>query len=660
MQSTTSPFNLSRRSLLSGVVASSALVMLHPFSARAAANQAHLRIMETTDLHVHVFPYDYYSDKPNDTLGLARTASIVDAIRAEATNSILVDNGDFLQGNPMGDYIAYQRGMKDGDIHPVIAAMNVLGYDCGTLGNHEFNYGLDFMFKVLNGANFPLVCANLTKGALAADARQDQLFLKPYVILDRKVKDGAGTEHAIRVGLIGFVPPQIMSWDAKHLEGKANARDIVKAAQAWVPQMREEGADIVIALSHSGIGQQDYAENLENASVPLAAVDGIDAIVTGHSHLDFPGPKFDKIAGVDNAKGLISGKPGVMGGFWGSHLGLIDLLIEREGGAWRVVSSTSEARPIYRREEKKVIAEVADKPEVLAAAQKEHEATLAYVRTPVGKSAVPLYSYFALVADDPSVQVVSQAQTWYIKDMLKDTEHKDLPVLSAAAPFKAGGRGGADYYTDVPAGDIAIKNVADLYLYPNTVQAVVITGEQVRNWLEMSAGIFNQVEAGATDVALINGDFPSYNFDVIDGVTYQIDLSEPPKFDKDGNEINPSANRIKNLSFNGQPIEPAQKFVVATNNYRAGGGGHFPDIAADKVVFVAPDTNRDVVVRYIIDQGTINPAADANWTFVPLANTSVTFDSGPKARQFLSEVKGVTIEDAGEAADGFARFRIKL
>ncbi|QRY70180.1 bifunctional 2',3'-cyclic-nucleotide 2'-phosphodiesterase/3'-nucleotidase [Ensifer sp. PDNC004] len=656
----TSPLHLTRRSLLAGAAASSALVMLHPFSARAAANQAHLRIMESTDLHVHVFPYDYYGDKPNDTVGLARTASIIDAIRAEATNSILVDNGDFLQGNPMGDYIAYQRGMKDGDIHPIVAAMNVLGYDCGTLGNHEFNYGLDFMFKVLNGANFPVVCANLTKGSLAANARQDELFLKPYVILDRKVKDGSGQEHSVRVGLIGFVPPQIMTWDAKHLEGKANARDIVKAAEAWVPQMREEGADIVVALSHSGIGQQAYAENLENASVPLAAIEGIDAIVTGHSHLDFPGPKFKEIAGVDNEKGLISGKPGVMGGFWGSHLGLIDLLIERDGGKWRVVSSTSEARPIYRREDKKVIAEVADKPEVLAAAQKDHEATLAYVRTPVGRTSAPLYSYFALVADDPSVQIVSQAQTWYIKEMLKETEHRDLPVLSAAAPFKAGGRGGADYYTDVPAGDIAIKNVADLYLYPNTVQAVVITGEQVRNWLEMSAGIFNEVKPGASDAPLINGGFPSYNFDVIDGVTYQIDLSVPPKFDKDGNTINAASNRIKNLQFNGQAIDPAQKFVVATNNYRAGGGGNFPDIGADKVVFVAPDTNRDVVVRYIIDQGTINPSADANWTFVPLAGTSVTFDSGPKARQFLAQVKGVTIEDAGDAAEGFARFRIKL
>lgn len=660
MTSMTYPLHLTRRALLAGAAASSAFVMLHPFSARAAANQAHLRIMESTDLHVHVFPYDYYGDKPNDTVGLARTASIIDAIRAEATNSILVDNGDFLQGNPMGDYIAYQRGMKDGDIHPIVAAMNLLGYDCGTLGNHEFNYGLDFMFKVLNGANFPVVCANLTKGSLAANARQDELFLKPYVILDRKVKDGSGQEHSIRVGLIGFVPPQIMTWDAKHLEGKANARDIVKAAEAWVPQMREEGADIVVALSHSGIGQQAYAENLENASVPLAAIEGIDAIVTGHSHLDFPGPKFKEIAGVDNEKGLISGKPGVMGGFWGSHLGLIDLLIERDGGKWRVVSSTSEARPIYRREDKKVIAEVADKPEVLAAAQKDHEATLAYVRTPVGKTSAPLYSYFALVADDPSVQIVSQAQTWYIKDMLKETEHRDLPVLSAAAPFKAGGRGGADYYTDVPAGDIAIKNVADLYLYPNTVQAVVITGEQVRNWLEMSAGIFNEVKPGASDAPLINGGFPSYNFDVIDGVTYQIDLSVPPKFDKDGNTINAASNRIKNLQFNGQSIDPAQKFVVATNNYRAGGGGNFPDIGADKVVFVAPDTNRDVVVRYIIEQGTINPSADANWTFVPLAGTSVTFDSGPKARQFLAQVKGVTIEDAGDAAEGFARFRIKL
>ncbi|MEK1900332.1 MAG: bifunctional 2',3'-cyclic-nucleotide 2'-phosphodiesterase/3'-nucleotidase, partial [Rhizobium sp.] len=401
---------------------------------------------------------------------------------------------------------------------------------------------------------------------------------------------------------------------------------------------------------------------MENASLHLAAVEGIDAIFTGHQHLVFPGPKtWDGITDADPVKGTLHGKPAVMAGFWGSHLGLIDLLLEKDGNSWKIVAFTSEARPIYHRDDKKkVVADVTDKKEVVEAAKAEHEATLAYVRTPVGKTSAPLYSYFALVADDPSVQIVSQAQTWYIKQMLADTQFKDLPVLSAAAPFKAGGRGGADYYTDVPAGDIAIKNVADLYLYPNTVQAVAITGAQVKNWLEMSAGMFNHIEPGSKDALLLNNDFPSYNFDVIDGVTYQIDLSQPPKYDSSGKAVNPDSNRIQNLAFEGKPIDPAQKFVVVSNNYRAGGGGSFPEIASDKVIFQAPDTNRDVIVRYVHDQGTINPSADGNWTFKPLPGTTVVFESGPKAKQYLADVKSVKIEDAGEGAEGFAKFRLVL
>ncbi|MFS2149731.1 bifunctional 2',3'-cyclic-nucleotide 2'-phosphodiesterase/3'-nucleotidase [Rhizobium sp. Rhizsp42] len=654
--------SMSRRSLLSGIAATSALVLLHPFTARAAANQAHLRLMETTDIHVNVFPYDYYADKPNDTMGLARTATIIDTIRAEAANSLLIDNGDVLQGNPMGDYMAYQRGLRDGDVHPVIKAMNTLGYTVGTLGNHEFNYGLDFMFKVLGGANFPFVCANLTKGQLASDPKNDELFFKPYIIVEKMIKDGAGNESPVKIGFIGFVPPQIMLWDIKNLEGKAQTRDIVEAAKAWVPAMKEAGADIVIALSHSGIDGSAPTDKMENASLHLAAVDGIDAIFTGHQHLVFPGPKtWDGIQNADPVKGTLHGKPAVMAGFWGSHLGLIDLLLEKDGKSWKIVDFTSEARPIYHRDDKKkVVADVADKKEVVDAAKAEHEATLAYVRTPVGKTSAPLYSYFALVADDPSVQIVSQAQTWYIKQMLADTEYKDLPVLSAAAPFKSGGRGGADYYTDVPAGDLAIKNIADLYLYPNTVQAVVITGEQVKNWLEMSAGMFNEIKEGTKDAELLNADFPSYNFDVIDGVTYQIDLAQPRKYDNDGNAINAGSNRIQNLAFDGKPIDPSQKFVVVTNNYRAGGGGKFPEIAADKVVFQAPDTNRDVIVRYVHEQGTINPAADGNWTFKPVTGATATFQSGPKAKQFIADVKGAKIADAGEGTDGFAKFRLVL
>jgi 2',3'-cyclic-nucleotide 2'-phosphodiesterase / 3'-nucleotidase len=282
------------------------------------------------------------------------------------------------------------------------------------------------------------------------------------------------------------------------------------------------------------------------------------------------------------------------------------------------------------------------------------------VRRPVGKTSAPLYSYFALVADDPSVQIVSQAQIWYLKDLLKDTEWNDLPLLSAAAPFKAGGRGGPDYYTDVPAGSVAIKNVADLYLYPNTVRALAVTGAQVKEWLEMSAGIFKQVEPGKADQMLINGDFPSFNFDVIDGVTYRIDLSQPPKYDPKGVVLNASANRIKELSFEGKPIDPAAKFVVASNNYRAGGGGNFPGINASKIIFEAPDTNRDVIVRYIVQEGIVNPSADGNWSFAPLPGTSVLFDTGPKGKAFVNDVKGVKIEEAGEGENGFARYRILL
>jgi len=203
--------------------------MLHPYSAHAAADQAHLRILETTDLHVHVFPYDYYADKPVDTVGLARTAALIAAIRAEATNALLIDNGDFLQGNPMGDYIAYARGMKSGDMHPIIAAMNTLGFEASTLGNHEFNYGLDFLMNTIAGANFPIVSANLAKRQ-GATPREDETLIPPYVILDREVTDGSGMKLALRVGLIGFVPPQIMQWDRKNLEGRVSTRDILATA----------------------------------------------------------------------------------------------------------------------------------------------------------------------------------------------------------------------------------------------------------------------------------------------------------------------------------------------------------------------------------------------------------------------------------------------
>ena len=344
-------------------------LLLLAASASATAADIELRIMETTDLHMYALPFDYYQDREDAGVGLARTATLIDQARGEVENSLLFDNGDLIQGNPMGDYMARARGLAMGEVHPIYKAMNLIGYDAANIGNHEFNYGLEFLLKSLAGADFPYVLANVYEADGDDDPANDRHYFRPYVLLEREFVDTSGASHALTVGVIGFTPPQIMQWDKGHLAGRVTVRGIVETAETLVPIVRDAGADLVVAIPHSGIATSHPDGLKENATAELSKVPGIDAILFGHAHSVFPSEAYEGFPGADLEAGTLNGVPSVMPGFWGSHLGVIDLTLTKGDGddAWTVASGGSEVRSIYRLEERDKIAVVESREDVVAA-----------------------------------------------------------------------------------------------------------------------------------------------------------------------------------------------------------------------------------------------------------------------------------------------------
>ncbi|EJT0553408.1 2',3'-cyclic-nucleotide 2'-phosphodiesterase [Vibrio vulnificus] len=644
---------------LSLAVLSSMLVMAGP----AMAETIKLRIIETTDIHTNVMDYDYYKDKPSQQIGLTRAATLVKQARGEVVNSVLVDNGDLIQGSPMGDYMA-AKGIKAGEVHPVYKAMNQLSYDVGNIGNHEFNYGLEFLAETINDADFPYVSANVF------DKKTGKHYFKPYIIKDHTFKDVNGEEHTIKVGYIGFVPPQIMVWDKKNLEGKVFAKDIKETAEELVPQMKKEGADVIVAIPHSGVSSDPYKIGAENSVYYLSEVDGIDAIAFGHSHAVFPGKGFDNIQGVDNQAGTINGVAAVMPGRWGSHVGIIDLELQPKEGKWTVVKGQTEARPIFDKTTKKPLVD-ADAA-MVKALEADHKGTREFVNQPIGKANDVMYSFLALVQDDPTVQIVNLAQKDYVERFIQgDPDLAGLPVLSAAAPFKAGGRkNDPANFTEVESGQLTFRNAADLYLYPNTLVAMKVTGHEVKEWLECSAGQFKQIDVSSTaPQSLIDWDgFRTYNFDVIDGVNYQIDVTKPAKYDGDCKVINADSERVIGLTYQGKPIDVKQTFIIATNNYRAY-SNKFPGTGSEFVAFDSPDENRTVVANYISrvsqEKGEVTPSADNNWTFAPIKSDKaldIRFETSPsdKAAQFIKEKGIYPMKQIATDDVGFAVYQLDL
>ncbi|MCF8008565.1 MAG: bifunctional 2',3'-cyclic-nucleotide 2'-phosphodiesterase/3'-nucleotidase [Halanaerobiales bacterium] len=604
---------LKRKNLSISIILTLVLVLTFSLGSIAAEK---LTIMATSDMHQYVMPYDYMANKPNEKVGFSKVYTVIQQIRNDNENTLLLSNGDFIQGSLLGLHEYQINPIKEGETQTIIKAYNKAGYDAASVGNHELqDYPMDFFEKAKAGADFPFVSANIFM-----DGNEDENYIDPYVILNKKING-----KDIKIGVVSFIPPQSMRWGKDNLEGNVVIKDIIPTAKEIIPEVASK-SDIVVVIGHTGISNApvDSYDARENAAKYLAQIDGVDALITGHHHNVFP-EDYKDIEGVNTKESTLYGVPTVMPGSWGTSVGVIDLNLAQENGEWKVTGFNVRNEPITENTK--------SNPDIEKLAKKRHEATIAYVETPIGESEIDITSYLARVQDSTVTQIVNDAQLWWAKKTFETGEFASIPILSAAAPFQAG-REDAKYFTEVWKGDITIGDVTDIYIYDNEISVMHFNGKQVIEWLERSAENYNQIDPNLSkEQELLNPEFSAYNYDVIEGIEYEIDVTKPV------------GKRLVNATYNDKPLTEDMEFLVVTNNYRAGGGGDFPPCVEEDPVY-APSgvTNRQVIIDYIQTKGTINPKPTYNWkltSFKPKG--TVTFRSHPEAMDYIEGlgIKGI-------------------
>ncbi|MFH9675776.1 bifunctional metallophosphatase/5'-nucleotidase [Streptomyces sp. NPDC017405] len=548
-----------------------------------------LTVMGTTDLHGHVFNWDYfkdaeYSDKAGNALGLARIATLVEQVREEKgrRNTLLLDAGDTIQGTPLTYYYAKVDPItaEGGPVHPMARAMNAIGYDAAALGNHEFNYGIETLRAFEEQLDFPLLGAN------AVDAKTLRPAFPPYVMKTFHVP-GA---KPVRVAVLGLTNPGIAIWDKAYVQGRLAFPGLEEQAAKWVPKLRSMGADVVVVSAHSGTsGTSSYGDQvpyLENAAAEVARkVPGIDAILVGHAHLEIPELK---VVNERTGRTVVLSEPLC----YAERLTVFDIELVFGKGRWEVESVSASLRDSRT---------VADHPEITRLLTEDHRKVVAYVNQVVGRATETLTTVEARYRDAPIIDLITRVQEDVVKAALAGTEYAALPVIAQASPFSR--------TSEIPAGEVTIRDLSSLYVYDNTLVAKVLTGAQVRAYLEYSAEYYVQTAAGAAvDVEKLTnaGGRPDYNYDYVSGLSYDIDIARP------------AGSRIRNLTFGGAALDDAQQFVLAVNNYRANGGGAFPYVATAKEVWSESTEIRTRIAEWVTAKGVLDPKdfASADWKLV--------------------------------------------
>lgn len=527
-----------------------------PFTGQSSApTRVQITILGTTDLHGNIYPVDYYTNKP-DNRGLAKIGALIRRVRQEHKNVLLVDSGDTIQGTPL-EYYHNKKNNKPPD--PMMLAMSALNFDAMAVGNHEYNFGLQVLEKARSEAKFPWLSGNTyEKGT-------EKTHYQPYLI-----KEVSG----VRIGIVGLTTPGIPNWENIQNYAGLEFREPAGEARKWVTLLREkEKADVVVVAMHMGLEEDLRTGEInpgqvpnENMAVSIAKqVSGVDVIFMGHTHRDVPSLYLNNV--------LLT-----QANHWGRHLARADLYFEKESEGWRLYAKSARTIPVDDR--------VDADPEILQLTAPYHEETQQWLSRAIGESNAELTAVEARFQDTAILDLIQRVQL--------ETGKADV---SMAAVFNPQAR--------IPKGPVTVREIASLYVYENTLVVLEVTGQQLKDALEHSAKYFKPYEPGKTPVELVDEKIPAYNFDIAEGVEYELDIRKP------------FGQRIQNLRFRGKPLDPNQKLKLATNNYRVNGGGGYTMYKGAPVVYRSSDEIREMIIDWVERNKIIPTTPTNNWRIVP-------------------------------------------
>ncbi|KAF2955674.1 5'-nucleotidase C-terminal domain-containing protein [Marinitoga sp. 38H-ov] len=517
------------------------------------AEQMNLVILHTSDLHGNIFPVNYATNSPY-YVGLGRVATFYKMEKEKNPNVFLIDTGDLIQGTPL-EY--YHARIENDPIDPMVKVMNHLGYVASVIGNHEFNYGKNILNKAVSEANFPFLSANIV------DRDTGKPIFKPYLVFDY---------NGIKIGILGLTTKFIPNWEDPKNIRNLDFYDPVDVARKYVKILKEEEmVDVLIVGYHGGFEKDlntgEPTEELtgENEGYELLMeIPGIDVLLTGHQHRS--------ISGVYNNVAVS------MPSSWGKKVGRIELTLDNSEGKWKIVSKKSELLDSKTVESDK---------EVLSLVQDYEDKVQKWLDQPVGMAKGDFYVDDPLkvrLGDHPLIQFVNTVQQKY-----------SGVKISSTALFN-------NYIKGWKSGHITLRDINGVYIYPNTLKVLKVTGKDIKDAIEKSADYF-VYENGKVDVnkSWVDPKPRHYNYDMWEGITYIIDVSKPV------------GERVVFLEFEGRPIEMDKEYEIVLNNYRAGGGGGYSMFAGKPVVKEVMMEVSELMADYIMEHKIIEAKVDNNW-----------------------------------------------